>query len=235
MATKKIFCHNCGTQNLSNQKFCSECGTKLNKSDNNKTPGNNAKTISGKKLLYYIIGVIVLAVTILVSTGTFDKPNFRSNDFRQQSGNQNFQSSQSTPDLNNIKKISQLEKVVEKNPNNYKALLQLANLLNDSRFYERAIKEYTKYLQKNKKNVDVWVDMGVCYYQLRNHSKAIETMEKAIAINPKHQIANFNLGIVNNDAGNKKIALSWWKKAVAINPNSNIGKKAQELINQNNR
>ena len=235
MAAKKIYCHNCGKENSSVNKFCTACGTKLDKSakTNSSKSRIEPKTISNTTILYIVVGVIIVGGIILFSSGTFDNPNFVSNG--QQQAGQNFQSSSTGPDLSSIQQISALEKAFKSNPNDYDTLLRLAHLLNDSRFYERAIKEYTKYLKKYPKKPDVWVDMGVCYYQLKNHSKAIEVMKKAIAINPKHQIANFNLGIVNFDAGNRQEALKWWKKAVAINPNSNIGQKAQKLINQINK
>ncbi len=236
MASKKIYCHNCGKENLSTNKFCSTCGTKLDKTAKQDAHVNvKSKEISNTKMLTIVGGVVVLAALILYLSGTFDKPAYVASNTNQQQSTQNFQNPQTGPDLNSIQAISELEKQYDNNPNDYATLLRLAHLLNDSRFYERAIKEYTKYLKKYTKKADVWVDMGVCYYQLKRHSKAIEIMKKAIAINPKHQIANFNLGIVNFDMGNTKEALQWWKKAVSINANSGIGQKAQKLINQNNK
>jgi len=234
LSSKKIFCHNCGKENLATNKFCSACGTKLDKTAKSYSGANNgSKSISNTQLLIIMVGIVLVGIIILYFSGTFDKPNFVQHNANQQTNNQNFQNQQAGPDLNSIQEIASLEKEYDKNPKNFDTLLRLAHLLNDSRFFERAIKEYTTYLKKFPKKADVWVDMGVCYYNLKEHSKAIEIMKKAIKINPNHQIANFNLGIVNFDFGKKEEALKWWKKAVAINPNSRIGKKAQELLNQN--
>jgi len=233
LSSKKIYCHNCGKENLATSKFCSACGTKLDKTAKSYSGENNgSKSINNTQLLMILGGIILVGFIILYFSGTFDKPDFVQHNVNQQANSQNFQDQQAGPDLNSIQEIASLEEKVKNNPKDYDTLLQLAHLLNDSRFFERAIKEYTKYLKKFPKKADVWVDMGVCYYNLKKHKKAIEVMKKAIKINPNHQIANFNLGIVNFDFGKNETALKWWKKAVAINPNSRIGKKAQELLNK---
>ena len=83
------------------------------------------------------------------------------------------------------------------------------------------------------KDADVIVDMGVCYFQLGKHAEAIGYFKKGIEINPKHQIAHLNLGVVNSfGLKNRVEAEKWWKKAVELDPNSDIGKKAQEFLNQ---
>ncbi len=195
------------------------------KSDNSEKP----KTISTTKIIYSIIGLFLFGSIILVSSGIFDKP-------APVQSNATVNADPNNPhaghDLTQLERITELQKTVDANPNDLNSLLDLAHLLNDSGFKEKAIERYEQYIKKNSKVADVWVDMGVCYYELGKNIEAISKMEKALTIEPKHQIAHLNLGIVNFSSGNKEKALTWWKKALEINPNSEIGKRAQELINQ---
>jgi tetratricopeptide (TPR) repeat protein len=136
--------------------------------------------------------------------------------------------------LSNIKELTALEESVKNNPGDLDNLLKLAHLLNDSGFYQKAVERYQQYLKEKPLNADVIVDMGVCYFQLGKHQDAIANFKKGIEINPKHQIAHLNLGVVYG-FGLKNIteAKKWWNKAVEFDPNSEIGKKAQEFLNQN--
>ncbi len=233
------YCPSCGSKNV--KHVPSETNTKVKvgstKQDDlkkNKQPKvhevvNKPKSISTLKLVYIGLFLLVIASVILVSSGIFDSTG-------SVKATTDASSSTNNPhagvDLNQLEQITELQKTVDNNPNNLDALLNLAHLLNDSGFKDKAIERYEQYLKQNSKTADVWVDMGVCYFELGKNSEAISKMEKALTIEPKHQIAHLNLGIVNLSSGNKEKALGWWKKAVEINSTSEIGKRAQELINQ---
>jgi tetratricopeptide (TPR) repeat protein len=108
--------------------------------------------------------------------------------------------------------------------------LELANLLHDSGFFDRAIENYKKYLEIKPNSTNALVDMGICYFELQNYASADSVMKIAIKIEPQHQQANFNLGIVNLAAGKIDESKEWFKKAIAIDPNSEIGKKAEQIL-----
>lgn len=207
-----------------------------NSSKTTKGKKDNAKEVSGRvisssKIIYIMIALLAIASIILVTSGIFDSPPPGQATTDANSGT-NSNNPHAGVDLNQLEQITELQKTVDSNPNNLDALLNLAHLLNDSGFKDKAIEHYEQYLKQNSKTADVWVDMGVCYFELGKNSEAISKMEKALTIEPKHQIAHLNLGIVNLSSGNKEKALGWWKKAVEINSTSEIGKRAQELINQ---
>jgi tetratricopeptide (TPR) repeat protein len=188
---------------------------------------NNTKTLSTTKIIYLIILLLFSGMVILYASGTFKTPAIdRSNVVE----NKSTETHNHTADMTALNNIKSLENVVENNPNDLNSLLQLSHLLNDSGFYDKAITNYKKYLEKNSTNVDVIIDMGVCYYQLKDFDAAIKTMKKGVALDPNHQIANFNLGIVSSANGNHDEAVKYWKLAVNINPSSDIGKKAQNLL-----
>ncbi|MDP3580708.1 MAG: tetratricopeptide repeat protein, partial [Ignavibacteria bacterium] len=252
---KNIHCTICGEMLSENFAYCPGCGSKnvkyvhaetdttvkggsakhddlkKNKQSKKHEVVNKSKSVSTLKLVYIGLFLLVIASVILVLSGIFD-----STGSVQATTDANTNANANNPhagvDLNQLEQITELQKTVDSNPGNLEALLNLAHLLNDSGFKDKAIERYEQYLKQNSKAADVWVDMGVCYFELGKNSEAISKMEKALTIEPKHQIAHLNLGIVNLSSGNKENALSWWKKALEINPTSEIGKRAEELINQ---
>jgi len=183
------------------------------------------KTLAPIKIIYLIILLMFFGMVILIASGTFRRPKREDSEIKK-----SLENNVNSAEITAPNKISSLEVIVKNNPNDLNSLLQLAHLLNDSGFYNKAITNYKKYLEKDSTNVDILIDLGVCYYQLKDYSSAIKTMKKGVALNPKHQIANFNLGIVTATNGNNDEAIKYWQIAININPSSDIGKKAQNLL-----
>ncbi|MCO6473157.1 MAG: tetratricopeptide repeat protein [Melioribacteraceae bacterium] len=249
-------CDVCGEENDLGTKACVSCGADLSnitptekspesgqteqsnsnqKESNSDHPINKAgrkkkegQSLSPVRLLYIGLTLAVIGLLLLYGSGTFDPlPKVTTSN-----QNTSFQQQHGGVDLSKLEEINQLEKIYQANPNDHQTLLQLAHLLGDSRFFDKAIEKYTQYLQTHPNEADVWVDLGVCYFEKMDYAKAIEVMNKALELNPTHQIAHFNLGIINLSAGNHDEAISWWEKTAALNSESEIGKRAKELINQ---
>ena len=250
-----VRCPVCGEVVNVDDKYCSSCGaflqsenkntahtsgkksntsksvsnkTEAVKSGKKKTSGEevkNTKSFSSTKLFYLVFFLILVGAIIIYSSGIFD-----SAPLPVQSQQADANNPHAGVDLNHLEQIQSLEETVKKNPNDFQSLLELAHMLNDSGFKERAIEKYNLYLKKFPKDADVLVDMGVCYFETGKNPEAMSSMEKALKVNPKHQIANLNLGIVNMSAGNTAKALDYWKKAIAIDSTNEIGQKAKELI-----
>ena len=188
----------------------------------------DGKTLDPKVIYGILIGGIALVAIILSTSGMFDSApvtNVPVNQ-NQQQGNVS-----SGVNLNNMQIINDLEAKIKTNPEDYKSLLELAHLKNDSGLYEAAIQNYKTYLDKNPKDADARIDMGVCYFNLQDFPKAITEMETALKYQPNHQIALLNLGVVNLSAGNLEKSKEWLKKAVELDPTSEVGKKAEQLLN----
>lgn len=241
---KYIVCPNCGEENEAVNAYCKGCGVLINKNakieskdrpaekkiTDHSSVNRKQQQHSGNNILYLVLVLVVAGGIILYFAGIFDEP--------EPVFNQNF-SGQTQPDphggvdLNNLTKINELQEIVANNPENHQALVDLAHLLNDSGFYEKAVTRYNEFLATHPEDADVWVDMGVCYYEMSEYDKARSSMLKAIDLKPNHQIAHFNLGIVAMASDSMEKAKEWWRKAVKIDPDSNIGKKAQDLLNTN--
>jgi tetratricopeptide (TPR) repeat protein len=232
-------CNSCGVKLLGSEKlFVEDSNNGITESDNNAGKPQNikkakkaveakGKQISNTQLFYLLFGLLLLGFVVLYSSGVMDSNTSPAAGMvENQKG--------SSANLANINEINALEQSVKNNPGNLDNLLSLAHLLNDSGFYQKAIERYQQYLKSKPNEADVIVDMGVCYFQLGKHQDALANFKKGIEINPKHQIAHLNMGVVYG-FGLKDIkeAVKWWKKTVEFDPNSDIGKKAQEFLNQN--
>lgn len=229
------FCNECGHKFEKEYKFCPECGTKVSGSKNSKSKNIESKVSSAKektldpKVLYGILigGFAVIAI-IISTSGVLDSAPVNTSVMNQ---NQVAPNTNSGVNLNNMQMINDLETKIKQNPEDYNSLLQLAHLKNDSGLFEAAIQNYKTYLAKNPKDADARVDMGVCYFNLQDYPNAIKEMETALTYVPNHQIAHLNLGVVNLSAGNIEKSKEWLKKAYDLNPTSEVGKKAEQLLN----
>lgn len=229
------FCNECGYKFEKEYKFCPECGTNVFGSKNSRSKNVESKvssvgdkTLNPKVIYGILIGGIAVIAIIIFTSGLLDSATVDANLTNQ---NQVQPNTNSGVNLNNMQMINDLEAKIKQNPEDYKSLLQLAHLKNDSGLFEAAIQNYKTYLDKNPKDADARVDMGVCYFNLQDYPNAIKEMETALTYVPNHQIAHLNLGVVNLSAGNIEKSKEWLKKAYDLNPTSEVGKKAEQLLN----
>jgi len=254
LETNSLICSVCGEELKHGDNFCPGCGVSVKKdldiADKKKmaddfpevespkeekksskdistiNTASESKKIPITRLIYLVFGLILIVLLINYSSGVFEKPITSGI-----ASNKNFEDAHKGVDLQNLQQINSLEEKVKNNPADKVSLLELAHVLNDSGFKDRAIEKYKQYLQIDPNNADVLVDMGVCFFDLGKYNDAANYMKQALKYQPRHQIAYLNLGIVNLTAGKHDEALNWWKQAVEIDPNSNVAKRAQELIN----
>jgi tetratricopeptide (TPR) repeat protein len=129
--------------------------------------------------------------------------------------------------------ISAMEKRVAANPNDWQALLSLAHVCQNNRYYDKAKADYKRFLAKYPRDPNAHVDLGICYYETGNLDESRREMETALKYDPKHVSAHFNFGIVNMRAGNMKEANEWFKKTIALAPASKMGLQARQILEQN--
>lgn len=133
-------------------------------------------------------------------------------------------------DLSSFSEINNLEKALEKNPQNLDMILRLANLTHDAGLFQKSIGYYDQYLQKNPSNTDARVDMGVCYFELKNYDQAEKIFLQAVKQSPNHQIVHLNLGVLYLTKGEIEKAKDWLKKCVALGEQTDVGHRAAELL-----
>jgi len=75
-------------------------------------------------------------------------------------------------------KIKTLKEIVQKDPKNLPAWVELGNLYFDSDQPKEAIEAYSKYLTAKPDNPDVRTDMGIMYRRLGEFDRALKNFEK---------------------------------------------------------
>ncbi|MBI4548046.1 MAG: tetratricopeptide repeat protein [Ignavibacteriae bacterium] len=232
-------CSLCGQYNPASASYCESCGNALTHSSKQSSKVQRQEKQQAKRSSFLIpltffqswkltvaLAVLFVFVIVILKATRRDDPHT--------SG-----ISPHTAEL--INEIETLQKRVDNNPNDTQALLRLANVLHDVKFFPRAIEVYERYLELDPSDPDARVDLGISYFELSMADTvrgneyiqaARNEMEKALRYAPQHQLALFNLGIVSLHSGDIEEANGWFKKCIAINPNTESAKKAQQLLNQ---
>ncbi|OGP93532.1 MAG: hypothetical protein A2157_15435 [Deltaproteobacteria bacterium RBG_16_47_11] len=118
-------------------------------------------------------------------------------------------------------KINTLKEIVQKDPKNLPAWVELGNLYFDSDQPKEAIEAYGKYLAAKPENPDVRTDMGIMYRRLGEFDRALEEFRKAAQSDPKHVNSRYNIGIVLlHDKQDIKGAIKAWEEYLKVDAKS---------------
>lgn len=91
-----------------------------------------------------------------------------------------------------VEQVQQLRAYVEKNPNDSRAVRELANLNYDIGNWQRAAELYGQFLKLSPDDVDVMTDLGACLRNMGKSAEALEVIQRAKAKNPRHWQARYN-------------------------------------------
>ena len=118
-------------------------------------------------------------------------------------------------------KIQTLKDIVNKDPKNLPAWVELGNLYFDSNQPKEAIEAYKQYLTVKPDNADVRTDMGIMYRNLGDFDRALEEFRKAAQSDPKHINSRYNIGLVLlHDKRDIKGAIQAWEDYLRVDPKS---------------
>jgi len=125
-------------------------------------------------------------------------------------------------------RVQQLTTILNSDPKNSGAAVQLGNTYFDAERYPEAITWYEKALAIDPKNADASTDLGVSYYYTNRADEALKQFEASLRIDPKHTKTLLNKGIVlafgkQDLAG----AAESWRKVVELAPNTPEAQAAQ--------
>jgi cytochrome c-type biogenesis protein CcmH/NrfG len=122
-----------------------------------------------------------------------------------------------TRSIDNEEEIQLSKSILEKDPNNVQALINLGNAYFDTERYQEAIDAYSRALVINPKNSDVRTDLGIMYRKSGQFDKALETFRRAAQDNPRHLNSRFNLGIVlEYDKKDFQAAIQAWEDFLKV-------------------
>jgi tetratricopeptide (TPR) repeat protein len=92
--------------------------------------------------------------------------------------------------------IQKLREHVEKNPNDAKAVRQLADLNFDIQNWQRAQELYHHYLELKPNDPDVMTDLGITYRGVKDYDKALDLFHQTQKLAPDHWQALYNEVVV---------------------------------------
>jgi cytochrome c-type biogenesis protein CcmH/NrfG len=128
-------------------------------------------------------------------------------------------------------RVQALQTIINSDPKNAEARVQLANTYFDAERYQDAIKWYEEALRLDPKNVNVSTDLGVSYYYSNNPDRALKQFDHSLSIDPKHTKTLLNQGIVlafgKQDLDS---ATASWRRVVELAPDSQEGQAARRAL-----
>jgi len=128
-------------------------------------------------------------------------------------------------------KVQQLTTILNSDPKNPEAAVQLGNTYFDAERYAEAIKWYEQALSLDPKNADASTDLGVSYYYGNKPDQALAQFEKSLAISPTHTKTLLNKGIVLAfGKQDLKAAATEWQRVVELAPDSPEGQAARRAL-----
>ncbi|MFO8110405.1 MAG: tetratricopeptide repeat protein [Thermoplasmata archaeon] len=115
--------------------------------------------------------------------------------------------------------IEAYEKVVVLDPNNTKALFNMAVCLQMSGRLTEAINAYDRLLSINPQDIDCLINKGLALRKMGNMHGAVESYRKAAEINPYDSTVWNNLGIALKGMGKLEEAIESYDKGLSARPN----------------
>ena len=128
-------------------------------------------------------------------------------------------------------RVQALRTIVDNDPKNAEARVQLANTYFDGERFSDAIKWYEEALKLDPRNVNASTDLGVSYYYTNQPDRALKQFDYSLAIDPRHTKTLLNQGIVRA-FGKQDLdgATASWQKVVELAPESPEGQAARRAL-----
>jgi len=117
------------------------------------------------------------------------------------------------------KSLEELNKKLEKTPDDIGLLLERIEILFNIEKYDDALLDLNKAIKINPNDVDCYNNRGLLYNKLSEYDKALANYNKAIEINPNNAVCYNNRGNLYNKINKYDEALANYNKAIEINPN----------------
>lgn len=133
----------------------------------------------------------------------------------------------------NTGQLDLLNSVVEKDPNNFNAWVQLAHHYFDASQPMEAVKAYGKALELHPNDADLLTDQGVMFRRLGWHDKAVENFSRAADLDSRHLHSLYNLGIVYRyDLNDAPKAIEAWTRYLLRDPQGESAESVRKEIDQ---
>ena len=115
--------------------------------------------------------------------------------------------------------INFCQRVVEIDPKDAKAWINLGAALGQAEQPNEEIEAYRKAIQLAPKYAEAWYNLGVAQARREEDAGAIQAYKQALLLSPKFAKAWFNLGVLQGKLGNPHEKIRSYRKAVEADPN----------------
>lgn len=112
------------------------------------------------------------------------------------SGSASEQLPKNHPPVDLASRLSDLEHLIVKDPQNADYQTQVGDIYYDLAQYEKAADSYQRSLKLRPQDQNVETDLAACLYYLGRYDKALEILNKVLEYSPGFPQAMFNKGIV---------------------------------------
>ena len=120
--------------------------------------------------------------------------------------------------------LEPLQEVLNREPNNFDATLNLSAALILDKKYKVAIPLLEKLIKVDPENAMIWTNLGACYLgnpvladDAAQH-KAVDAFVHALDIDPAAPNVAYNIGLIHKDRNELDVALKWFQLAAKTNP-----------------
>ncbi|RRD47203.1 tetratricopeptide repeat protein [Tessaracoccus sp. OH4464_COT-324] len=132
------------------------------------------------------------------------------------------------------KRVEELKKQLEDEPNNVAALKELGKLYNDAGQWQESLDFQNKVLALTPDDYDALLASGVIHFNLGELAKAEESWLKATKSAPDKPEGHFNLGFIYlaKEPAEKEKARQSWENLIRIAPDSQLAETAKSHLEQ---
>ncbi|MBI3990205.1 MAG: tetratricopeptide repeat protein [candidate division NC10 bacterium] len=129
--------------------------------------------------------------------------------------------------------VAALERRIQENPKDLKALLELAHLHLDQGTFHQSIELYKQVLSLDPRNVEAITHLGIILSKSPHPEQALEVFDKALAIDPNYPHALWDKARVLYDVKQDyQEAIKTWERFLAVAPSGEDADRAREFIQE---
>jgi tetratricopeptide (TPR) repeat protein len=190
-----------------------------------------------KPLYAYLSLVVILIVLLVIFTqkkSNQSTPDITSQEMPNDSIHKGLKNGEA-PNKSNvsadiIRKMEELKKAAEENPNDTLKLKEYADFLAEAHKPDEAIQYYQKILKVDPKRTDILFSLSFIYYNKQDYNKSEELTNKILSYEKNNPLALYNLGAISATKGDNVKARDIWNKLIKKYPNSEAAGAAKQSL-----
>jgi len=106
------------------------------------------------------------------------------------------QASSQEPSQEAMDRVAELMSHIQENPEDARALSEVARLFMSMQSFERAARFWERVLNINPDQSHARQRLAMCYYRMERHEDAAAELHKVLELEPDNAYAHYNLGVV---------------------------------------